>query len=130
VFFVLAPQMFRLFCPYPEQQPIVAAGVPVLRLEAFAEPALASLIIFLSALRGAGDTRVPMVFNWIGLMLVRVPLAYFFALASFDLGGLGTWQGCGWGLFGAWMAMVADLSVRGTFFLLRFAGGRWQAVRV
>src|SRR5207244_6115588 len=50
VFFAFAPQMFELFCPGAEQQPIVAAGVPVLRLEAFAEPALASLMLFLTAL--------------------------------------------------------------------------------
>src|SRR5262249_20875292 len=29
VFFLLAPQMFALFCPYPEQRPVIEAGVPV-----------------------------------------------------------------------------------------------------
>ena len=40
------------------------------------------------------------------------------------------WPGCGLGLFGAWLAMFADLLVRGAFFLARFAGGAWQHVRV
>jgi hypothetical protein len=34
----------------------------------------------------------------------------------------------GWGLFGAWQAMFADLQVRGAFFLARFADGWWQRV--
>jgi len=130
VFFVLAPQMFRLFCPYPEQQPVIAAGIPVLRLEAFAEPGLASVIIFLSALRGAGDTRVPVLFNCIGLLAIRVPFAYILTAKHLDLGALGTWPGFDMGLFGAWLAMAADLLVRGLFFLHRFAGGRWQRIKV
>jgi putative MATE family efflux protein len=130
VFFALAPQMFTLFCPYPEQAPEVAEGVPVLRLVAFAMPALACTIIFTASLRGAGDTRVPVLFTWIGFLGVRIPLAYFLALDVIDLGPLGTWSGCHMGLFGAWLAMFADLLVRGAFFLIRFASGRWQTIRV
>ncbi len=130
VFFALAPQMFHLFCPYPNQQPEVEAGVPVLRLVAFVMPALASTIIFTAALRGAGDTRVPLLFTWTGFLGVRIPLAYYLALDEIDLGVLGGWPGCGLGLFGAWLAMVADILVRGAFFLARFAGGRWQRIRV
>jgi putative MATE family efflux protein len=116
-FFVLAEPMFRLFCPGPEQQPIVRAGVPVLRLVAFAMPALASCIIFTNALRGAGDTRVPVLFTWFGYFGVRIPLAYLLTATSL-------------GLMGAWLAMSADLVIRGCFFLWRFAGGRWQHIRV
>jgi putative MATE family efflux protein len=130
VFFVLAPTLFDLFCPYPEQRPEVEVGVPVLRLVAFAMPALACTIIFTSALRGAGDTRVPLLFTWIGFLGVRIPLAYALALESIDLEPFGTWAGCGLGLFGAWMAMFADILVRGIFFLVRYAGGRWQTIRV
>ncbi len=119
VFFVLAGPMFRLFCPGTGQEDIVKAGVPVLRLVAFAMPALASCIIFTSALRGAGDTRVPLAFNTLGFFGVRLPLAYLLTRPSLELG-----------LFGAWLAMFADIVVRGLFFLSRFAGGRWQRVGV
>ena len=130
VFFTLAAPMFRLFCPDPGQQGIVAAGVPVLRLVAFAMPPLASCIIFTYALRGAGDTRLPMLFSWLGFFGVRIPLAYLFTRGRLDLGPLGTWPGLHLGLTGAWLAMFADLVVRGLFFLGRFAGGRWQRLRV
>src|SRR5207302_11454728 len=115
LFFLLAPALFDLFCPYPEQWPEVQVGVPVLRLVAFAMPALACTIIFTSALRGAGDTRVPVLFTWIGFLGVRIPLAYYLALPEVDLGVLGKWHGQDRGLFGAWMAMFADLTVRGVF---------------
>jgi putative MATE family efflux protein len=127
VFYALAPQMFGLFCPLPEQRPVIEAGVPVLRLVAFSAPALACWIIFAWALRGAGDTRVPVLFTWVGFLGVRIPLAYLLTRHAIDLGPLGTWGG---GLFGAWTAMVADVVVRGGLLLHRFAGGRWQWVRV
>lgn len=130
VFYVLAPQMFRLFCPYPEQRPIIEAGVPVLRLVAFAMPALASTIIFTYALRGAGDTRVPVLFTWVGFLGVRIPLAYLLAFPELSFGEFGSVAGADLKLMGAWLAMFADLIVRGAFFAARFASGRWQLVRV
>jgi putative MATE family efflux protein len=119
LFFALAPWMLALYCPQPEKHEVVVEGTQVLRLIAFAMPALACTQIFTGALRGAGDTRVPLLFTWTGFLLVRIPLAYLFT---------GPWFGLG--LFGAWMAMFADLVVRGGFFLIRFAGGRWQRVTV
>ena len=129
-FFLLAPLMFRLFCPGEGQQPIVDEGVPVLRLVAFAMPALASCIIFTSSLRGAGDTRVPVLFTWFGFFVLRIPLAYLLTWPQIDLGPLGVYRGFDMGLFGAWLAMFADLTVRGVFFLARFASGRWWSMRV
>lgn len=119
VFFVLAPTMFRLFCPDPAQAPLVEAGVPVLRLVAFAMPGLAVAIIFTGALRGAGDVRVPLLITWIGFLCIRIPLAY--VLTGPDMG---------LGLLGAWLAMFVDIWVRGLFFLWRFSTGRWQSMHV
>jgi putative MATE family efflux protein len=128
IFFVLARPLFTLFCPSADQLPIIEAGVPVLRLVAFAQPALASCNIFTAALRGAGDTRVPVLITWLGFFLVRIPLAYLLTEPEMHLGPLGTWPG--FGLFGAWLAMAADIHVRGLIFLARFAGGRWKRIRV
>jgi putative MATE family efflux protein len=116
VFYLFAPEMFGLFCPHPEQRPVVEAGVPVLRLIAYATPVMACTMVFPQALRGAGDTRVPVLFTWVGFLVVRIPLAYLLTAR--------------YGLYGAWLAMAADLAVRGGLLLLRFAGGRWQAARV
>ena len=59
-----------------------------------------------------------------------MPLAYLLTRSVVDLGPLGTIPGWDLGLFGAWMAMFADLLVRGVLFLWRFVGGRWKTVRV
>ena len=130
IFYVLAPGMFELLCPEKNQHEVIAAGVPVLRLVAFAMPPLACIIIFTGALRGAGDTRLPMILSWIGFLLIRIPLANYLMYPSIDLGPLGTYGGLGMGLFGAWLAMFADLLTRGALFLIRFASGKWKQVRV
>ncbi|MBI3823211.1 MAG: MATE family efflux transporter [Planctomycetes bacterium] len=141
IFFTLAPQMFALFCPSESQAPIIAAGVDVLRLVAFAMPPLASTIVFTSAMRGAGDTRVPVLFTWVGFFVVRIPLAYFLAKTEFAVrlpywfGSLawweiGTFEGFGMGLYGCWLAMTADIVVRGVFFLARFVRGAWKLQKV
>ena len=129
-FAVLAVPMFRLFCHEPGTQPVIDAGVPVLRLIAVAMPALASQIVFTSALRGAGDTRVPVLISWFGFLCVRIPLAFLLAYPAVDLGRLGVLPGANLGLFGAWVAMVIDILVRGSFFAIRFAGGRWKRIVV
>ncbi len=116
VFYTFAPWMCRLFSPNNEV--VVAQGVIALRTVAFAMPALASAIVFTSALRGAGDTRVPVLFSWIGFLVVRIPLSYLLT-GPMELG-----------LFGAWLAMLADIWLRGFLFLWRFAGGKWQSIRV
>jgi putative MATE family efflux protein len=119
VFFVLAEPMFRLFSPGEHQQPVIQIGVPVLRLVAFAMPALACANILNDALRGAGHTRTPVLITWSGFLGVRIPLAYWLTQGSPNLG-----------LLGAWWAMFADLHVRGALFLWLFARGRWQQTRV
>ncbi len=130
IFYTFAPEMFGLFCPAPEQAQTVAAGIPVLRLIAFAMPPLASAIVFTYALRGAGDTRVPIVFTLVGFFVVRIPLAYYLALPGFKLIGLGEVVGLDMGLYGCWLAMCADLGVRGVFFFVRFTRGAWKLQKV
>lgn len=130
LFLVLAVPMFRLFCHEADTWPVIEEGVPVLRLIACAMPALASQIIFTSALRGAGDTRVPILISWLGFLGVRIPLAYLFTNTAINLGWLGSIPGWNLGLFGAWIAMCLDIWVRGTFFAVRFVKGRWKKIEV
>lgn len=130
LFVLLARPMFRFFCPEDDSQLIVEAGVPALRLIACAMPALASQIVFTAALRGAGDARVPVLFSWFGFLGVRIPLAYLLTGPQVNLGPLGIVPGANLGLIGAWVAMCTDLWVRGTFFALRFASGRWKKIEV
>jgi putative MATE family efflux protein len=129
LFYTLAAPMVRLFCS-ANQTPIIALSVPVLQLVAFGMPALASCLIFGPALRGAGDTRFPMLCTWVGFFAVRIPLAYLLTGESLDLWPFGIVSGWDRGLYGAWLAMLADMQVRGIFLMLRFASGRWRGIRV
>jgi putative MATE family efflux protein len=129
-FVLLAVPMFRLFCHEAGTQPVIDAGVPVLRLIAVAMPALAGQIILTSALRGAGDTRIPVLISWFGFLGVRIPLAYLLTRRAVDLGWLGVVPGYDLGLFGAWVAMCVDIWVRGLLVTARFASGRWKTIEV
>jgi Na+-driven multidrug efflux pump len=89
-------------------------------------PALATQIIFTSALRGAGDTRVPILISWFGFLGVRIPLAYLLTGHPIPLSPFGELELRNMGLFGAWVAMCIDIWVRGTFFAIRFWRGKWK----
>jgi putative MATE family efflux protein len=102
---------------------VAAAGVPVLRIVAFAMPALATINVLNGTLRGAGDTRWPWAIVVLGYLGVRMPLTYLLVLPV-EAGGLG------WGLRGAWYAMLADLCTRGVLVALRFLHGGWTRARV
>jgi putative MATE family efflux protein len=117
-----AGPMFELFLG-GRQPGVVALGVPVLRVVAFALPALATINVLSGALRGAGDTRWPWLIVLFGYLVVRLPLTYLLATPA-NGGGLG------WGLYGAWVAMFADLCVRGILVAARFLNGGWRLIRV
>ncbi len=115
IFFLFSSQIVGFFSDEPE---VIALGAGPLRLVGLAQPLLASNMIFSGALRGAGDTRWPMVYTAAAVWLVRVPLAMLFVLVF------------GWGLMGAWYAMAIDLTVRGTLAFIRFRIGRWKSIVV
>jgi len=121
LYFAAGP-MFGLFLG-GKQPAVVAEGVPVLRIVAFAMPFLATLAVLTGALRGAGDTRWPWVIVLVGQFCLRLPLAY--ALTTPEAEG-----GFGLGLRGAWLAMFADLAARGILVAARFFHGGWREARV
>jgi putative MATE family efflux protein len=114
---------FVLFSPhivgfFTNDSEVVALGTMPLRMVGIIQPLLAASMIFAGALRGAGDTRYPMAVTGGSIWLIRLPLAYLFALVL------------GWGLLGAWGAFAIDLSLRGLLNFLRFRSGRWKSVEV
>lgn len=93
-------------------------GAPPFRVLALLQPLLVISIVYVNALRGAGDTRFPLLITLIGTLVFRLPLG---ALGGFYLG---------WGLLGAWMGMFGDQICRATLASWRYAGGRWLKTRV
>lgn len=115
----------------PRASEAQALTVPLLKIVALSQPSLALTMVLTGALRGAGDTRWPLAFTFLGFLGVRIPLAYLLAwdeatLPFFDI----TLPGMGLGVIGAWYAMIADVIVRSLLVLLRFFEGGWRMVKV
>ena len=93
-------------------------GPPALRFLAFFQVPLVMAIIYIFSLRGAGDTRTPMLFTIGSTLCIRVPLAYWCGIAM---------QG---GLIGAWTGMVVDNSIRAGLATYRYSRGGWVHIKV
>jgi putative MATE family efflux protein len=102
----------------PDQADVAAIAPSLLRIISVAMPPLALMQVLTGALRGAGDTRWPLAFTFIGFVGVRLPAAWFLA------------HTLGWGIQGAWYAMGADVIVRCVLVAIRFLTGGWKRVEV
>ena len=102
----------------------------LLKIVACGCPAMALLQVLSAALRGAGDTRVPLVITFVGLVGIRIPLAALFAWSIVPLTDDLAVPGLALGVAGAWLAMVLDVTLRAMLILGRFAGGKWRHVLV
>ena len=62
---------------------------------------------------------------------IRLPLAVWLAWPMIELpGGWGSVAGWGLGVYGAWLAMAADLAARGLAMLVIFRRAAWSRVAV
>jgi putative MATE family efflux protein len=71
-----------------------------------------------NALRAAGDARYVMIVATVSMWTVRVSAAYLLSYVF------------GMGPLGVWLAMGCDFIFRGTFYLVRWLGGKWEKQRV
>jgi len=70
--------------------------------------------VMVGAVRGAGVTRLPMLFSFIGIWLIRLPGSYFFGIVL------------GYGVIGVWLAMMFDIAIRYLLNLWLFNKGEWK----
>lgn len=114
--FVLAPQaLMRMYVDDPE---VIALGGPLLALGAAFQLFDALQIVVGGALRGAGDTRWPFLAQTGLAWVVRLPLAWLFAVTL------------GYGVVGAWYAEFVFILSLAAALLLRFRGGAWKSIRI
>ncbi|MFW6074964.1 MAG: MATE family efflux transporter [Chloroflexota bacterium] len=115
VFFIFAHQIMEFGASGGENRAeIISAGVDALRIIAIIQPPLAIGFVMAGILRGAGDTRFPMLSTSVTMWLLRVPLAYFFGVTF------------GWGLFGVYIAMFLDTVVLMLMNIWRYRQGNWM----
>ena len=99
----------------PSDPETVRIGAVCLMIAAFEQPLMGAAMSYAGALRGAGDTRSPMIVGALSVWLVRVPLSWFLAFKA------------GLGLNGLWLTMIADWSVRAVAFGWIVKRGKWKA---
>lgn len=80
-----------------------------LRIDAFAQPALAIGLVLAGALQGAGDTKSPMYSTAIGMWIIRVLGVYILGIHY------------GMGIAGIWISIAIDLYVRAIFLFYKFS---------
>ena len=114
-FYLSAEPLVGLFCTDPVS---LALGVTCMKVAAVAQPLMALCDCFSGSLRGAGDTKSPMIAAIFGPVAVRITLCYLLAF-TFDLGLIGIWIGStfDWGIRALWL-----------FFVVR--KGHWKSIEI
>ena len=102
----------RLFTP---EEPIIQAGVELLRVAAFFQLFDGLQVVATGALRGAGDTRTPMLCHFAGYWIIGLPVGVWLCFHE-GFGARGLWMGLSFGLIligivlvGVWRRAVARL---------------------
>lgn len=103
---------------YTDNQEVVVEAGKVLKLVAFIQPFQSSQLIIAGGLRGAGDTVWTLVSTFIGILVVRLILAYIFVMKM------------GMGLSGAWLAVLVDQAIRWGLINLRFRTNKWKHIQI
>lgn len=111
---------------FTEDSAIVAIGIPALIIGSFEGLFLGSFQAISGGMRGAGDTRTPMIVTTIGIWFVRLPLCAILGLPPELTLGLGQ----DLGLKGVWIGTLSDWIIRAVMITWAFRKGRWKQVKV
>lgn len=107
------------------------AVLKILGIMAACLPFYAVFTVISGSLRGAGDTTWPLLITLIGFLLIRMPFTYYLALDAIEIPFTSiALSGAGWGLTGAWMAMLLDNVARMVLILVRYWHGAWTRIEV
>jgi MATE family multidrug resistance protein len=90
---------------FTDQAPVVAAGAALLGLAAVFQLFDGIQVVATGALRGAGDTRTPMLANLAAHWALGLPVAWFLAFRA-GLGVRGIWIGLSLGLIAVGIALL------------------------
>lgn len=115
LFWFFPGELIGLFTQDPAT---IEMGVPCLRVAALVQPLMAICEAMAGGLRGAGDTRTPMVAALVGPGLVRLGTCWFLAF-QMDLGLLGIWYGTS-----------LDWVVRAAVLVWVYKRGAWKRIVV
>jgi putative MATE family efflux protein len=113
--FAFAEPIARVFIGDPV---VVAYSVIFIRIHAVSIPAVGVFFAIDGALRGAGDTRFPLMTSLSGMYVIRLPLSAVFGFVL------------GWGIVGIWIPLVIEYYYRAAVIANHFRHGKWKSLRV
>lgn len=113
--FLLAEPIARAFIGDPS---VVEFSVTFIRIHAVSIPAVGVFFAIDGALRGAGDTRFPLLTSLSGIYIVRIPLSIVFGFIL------------GLGIVGVWIPLVIEYWYRAAVISNHFRRGKWKTLKV
>ncbi|HPT78622.1 MAG TPA: MATE family efflux transporter [Candidatus Atribacteria bacterium] len=114
IFLVFSHPMARL---YTNNENVARMAGTVLKIVALAQLGMPTQLTISGALRGAGDTVYPLYASAFGIWVFRVIVAHIFVHTF------------GWGLIGAWIALVLDQYTRAAIVFARYKTGKWKYMK-
>lgn len=113
--FALAPLIMTFFTDKPE---VARIGTMTLRILGLGNVMYAYGMVISQAFNGAGDTRTPMIVNFICFWLIEIPLGYLLAVTL------------GMGVLGICIAVPASESLLALILIVIFRKGKWKEIEV
>jgi putative MATE family efflux protein len=112
-FVLFARPIVSIFGSTPDVLTLAALALAISAAEL---PGLGIEMILAGGMRGAGDTRTPMIVTLVGVLCFRLTLVYLLAIHL------------GWGLAGVWWGTAIDWTMRALLLWILFLRGRWKAI--
>ena len=109
---VFSRDLATFFIDDPE---VVSKAVVFVWILGIMQPFMALQFSLGGAVRGAGDTKSPLIITLVGLVLIRVPLAFI----VYKLGLPVEW---------IFATLIADYFIQGVLLIIRFKSRRWMKV--
>lgn len=113
-YFFFGPQIMELYTSNPD---IFLKGKGIMKIIAFVQPFQTVQLLTAGAIRGAGDTFYPFLSTCVGILVVRLGVAY-------------TAVRMGYGLYGAWAGLICDQLTRSFLIDRRFRSDHWLHVNL
>ena len=115
VYLIIPRQLASIFVNDPE---VIDLAASFIRVVGIAQAMMATYFVLSGALRGAGDTRTPLLVTFLGMYGFRIPAAW---IATAYLG---------MGVQVAFSFLIFDYVVRLVVILIRYQRGKWLETRV
>ncbi len=103
---------------YTDDTSVIALSARVMRIVAVIQPFQASAFSVSGGLRGAGDTVSTLIVTMVGVVVIRLSLAYVLINMM------------GMGITGAWIAMLCDQIIRWAGIEFRYRTGKWKNIEL